>query len=229
MKKNFKIVVFLSTILFATSCITNYKRMDRLQLPRHGQQEFGSCLTDGEGSFKGTFYLNEQKLVGDVDWKLEGNYLQLAVYEPFGQLLLNLKFVSNYHIVGVSGKLANAIPKIQLDDHGYIILDNYLIGIKAFELPCFFRFYWPDSWLSGTFMDDPDRQYLFSKKEAGREISLFKKNTVDRKSCSEISWGQWLFFFRKESKICFSHGKFGRSLEIESSQELLAELYEDSD
>ena len=199
---------FLSSIIsillaFLAGCQT-LEKLDPLLIESLEKQKVGICR-DGDGAFALIYNDKKNRFAVELDWVYQNQALTLEAYNPFGQTVAALEMKEG--MLDVKTRLIALEERVsaEIDSDGYLIVDGYLTGLNYRELSCFFRFYWPQSWLDFALGIKRKKQQSFVVGETERASIKLDYDEKARKlgNCAKIRWSHYFGLVNQAVQICF--------------------------
>lgn len=187
---------------------TTVPKTEPASLPVTLQQSFGACHgRDGSAHF--TMQTEDGALQADAEWiaRAPGKW-DLELTNPMGQPLILLRYKHEQHgPFSSSWRLGERLPALSVDEHGFLTVDGYFVGVRPEELPCFFAYILPSAWLDHTYAFRREKDELsFMSYDRHRDIEVTARHISqpdEREVCARIAWSQYLGAVRREGSLCF--------------------------
>lgn len=192
-------------VLTGMGCVT-VPKTETVSLPVTLQQSFGACK-GREGAAQLAVETKEGVFHAEADWvaKMPSGW-DLELTNPMGQPLLLLRYKAVDGSFASSGRLAEHIPQLGVDENGFLTVAGYFAGVQPEELACFFGFVLPASWLDRAYeVVRAKDEIRFMSYDRQRRIEVTARNFADpekRKVCARISWSHFVGAVRRQGTLC---------------------------
>lgn len=208
----------MAALLALSSCTTT--SVDPTTLPSSLKTQFDRCVPR-DGTAELNFH-HKGKLVAaelTLDFVAKAPDTLLAeLANPLGQTLFALNLTPPSRKVKVKGA-RQFKQQIELDDEGYLRVDDTFVGLKLTELICALSGVWPESWLdslSSVTYNSPKTLAKLNIEDDRRKIKLALPLTGKMpKRCAQISVSYVMGLHKEQLKLCLdparSLGSLSRS------------------
>lgn len=205
-------------VLSLSSCTTT--SVDPTTLPSALTTQFDRCVPR-DGTAELSFY-HKGKLVAaelTLDFVAKAaDTLAAELANPLGQTLFTLNLTPPSRKIKVRGA-RQLKQQIELDDEGFLRVDDTVMGLKLTELICGLSGVWPQSWLrslSSVTYNSAKTLAKLSIEDERRKISLALPLTGKMpKRCAQISVSYFMGLHKEQLKLCLdparSLGSLSRS------------------
>ena len=194
--KNSFLLVYM---FFITSC-HSFKAIDpvsKIPISKSFLSFFDTCYPS-EGGRRIMWLKEEAPLAeGRLDWIASHKISwQTQLSDPFGMILLDLKWSKTPPAFRQEGKLMKKIPELAVNKEGFWQANDVMVGLKAEEIPCLLKGKFPISWRDMIYEKSEDKNTsTFYISEASRKIDIsFQRASKGSKNtaCALFQWNQFL-------------------------------------
>ena len=212
--KTFGAGVLLS--LLTIGCQTMPEKI-AYKLPENLSADFHPCHK-GDGGGAALFESADGAISAEYEWIKEKDF-RGRLYNPIGQTVLGFYLEEGSLAWGFTGPLKDKVPKVALDEKGFVVLDGNWAGLTLKEAVCLWQGKWPKKWLSEVYRaeNSEEKVGLFLQDEKRHiKLDLLKRKKGKRQgaSCAQIKWYGFWFMFPQELSLCLHHQAKSLSMEV---------------
>ena len=202
-------IILLVLIALTQACQTTSGYLTP-HLPAGISDYFHSC-SQGDGSVHMRLR-KEGDYIGDVnlEWfAVDGRPFIYQVYEPLGRTVLSIQYDKGRRFFLVTGSWSSALPPLNVDEDGFLLLDQKRIGVKYAEIPCFLQFKFPTLWLRKVTRQSADEEGVrLQVTDDSRSIKLSLRHAEARKPqtvCAHIEWKSYWGIVTSTYELCYDY------------------------
>jgi hypothetical protein len=133
----------------------------------------------------------------ELDWKsFAPNELRAEAIDPLGRQILGLRFAGP--TVEVTGQHLDSLPKMAVDEDGFLVINDFRIGIRQDELACLLNFKIPLAWrskISGYQSISGQSQVRIAENNRHIQVTIFDDFVYKSdRICTIFEWRSFLGF-----------------------------------
>lgn len=199
---NVRVLMVSILLLLTSSCVTTVQKIPKTKLPKSLRTHFGTCALKDGGGF--LHYQSEKTDVSDLklDWVNRDDGFIAEVSGPFGAQVARVEKKQGDKEIKLTGKAQTELPRIEVAQSGFLVVDGHEIGLKFSELLCFLHGKFSLKWLS--FYTGSLEAVSSSKKvrfEDGKRSVVVARNE-SRHWCADVKWSYFLGLYGQNIEIC---------------------------
>lgn len=140
---------------------------------------------------------------GRLDWIASKQITwQTQLSDPFGMILLDLKWDKSPPAFRQEGKLLRKIPDLTVNSQGFWEVNGLMVGLKPEEAPCLLKAKFPISWREMIYKREANRKsstVYISESSRKIDITFQRSKKGNYEACALLQWNQ--FWGIKTGKI----------------------------
>jgi hypothetical protein len=218
--------IVLAVLLLAIPSCQTAQPIDQAVVPQRILRQFQQCAPSDGGLLIKSLLQDPDASAVPIDWKaFSQNDLRAEATDPIGRTIFTMRIFGTY--VEITGRSILNLPKLSIDQEGFLQVDDHRIGVRVSEIACFLKFTYPESWKA--------RMVGFETKRGESTVYIedeFRKMRITRyddyvynteKTCSSISWTSFLGLHKDELVLCIDFRGGVKHAELVSDEKMLIE------
>lgn len=206
MKKYFLLLIICGIL---AACQTS-KKLPVSEIPQTMLPLFDKCMKD-DGGGDIVYNVNEKKITGiSLDWIQNSKAFVGELSDPVGGTFVRWDMNKPDNKIDLAGYAAPKNGVLTIDQDGFLNFDDYFVGIRPDELPCFLSFKVPFQW-TNYLIDKKTFRSKSSGKIGKQELEFNDDKRVMwvsyypqiGKTCSKVKWSNFWGLKSTVWNICY--------------------------
>ena len=218
--------ILLLCPLYLSSChdFRPIEPLEKIPLPKHYLNFFDTCYPSEGGGRVQWFKDKAPVAEARLDWLADNKKIwQTQLSDPFGMILLDLKWAQYPPSFSQSGKFKARLPQIKVNKEGFWEANGVMLGLKAEEIPCILKGKFPRSWRDMVYKKERNQsKNILYISEQSRKIYITFKEPKGKltEACALFQWNQFLGIKTGEVNWCINQSNIASRLDLPEEQTL---------